>query len=157
MAARKKSNPFRGVMDVMSEMSRMSEQMASSDNTTETDRRGYVDAWNPTTDIYASGDDVIVRCELPGVSPDDVEVTFASGVLSIAGERARDGDDDALFYVRERFWGRFRRDITLPDGINEDQIEAEFDEGLLRVTVHDCATSAGPSKIQLQTKRKRRG
>lgn len=151
MATHNRHNPFRGVMDVMSEMSRMSDQMYGSDSTTETARRGYADAWAPTTDIYASGSDVIIRTELPGVSPDEVEVTFASGILSIAGERRRDDDDDTIYYVRERAWGRFRRDITLPEGVDEDQIEARFEGGLVEVTVRDCSAAAGPSRIELQT------
>ena len=157
MATRKRQNPFRGVMDVMSEMSRMSDQMYGSDSkSTETTRRGYADAWSPTTDIYASGDDVIIQAELPGVAPSEVEVTFSSGVLSIAGERRHDNDDDDfLYYVRERFSGRFRRDITLPEGVQESQIEARFEEGLVEITVRDCAAAPGPSQIELITPRGR--
>lgn len=154
MATRRKPrNPFRGVMDVMSEMNRMSDQMASLDTNVETQQRGYIDAWNPTTDIFARGSDVCIRCELPGVASEDVEVTFSNGVLSISGERRLNSDSDAVFYVRERFWGRFRRDITLPEGVRDEQIEARLDEGLLEVRVRDCAEAAGPTLIQVQSKR----
>lgn len=157
MATRRKiGNPFRGVMDVMSEMNRMSDQMAGLDTSTETQQRGYTDAWNPTTDIYAKGSDVFIRCELPGVGSDDVEVTFSNGILSVSGERQINDADETIYYVRERFRGRFRRDITLPEGVEEDQIEAGIDEGLLEVKVRDCAVASGPSAIQVRGKGQRR-
>lgn len=158
MATRRKvGNPFRGVLDVMSEMNRMSDQMAGLDTSTETQQRGYMDAWNPTTDIYASGSDVFIRCELPGVGSEDVEVTFSNGTLSISGERQLNDAQDTIYYVRERFWGRFRRDITLPEGVEEDQIEAGVDEGLLEVKVRDCAEAPGPTAIQVKGGGRRRG
>ncbi len=157
MAARKKGNPFRGVVDFMGEMSRMSDQMAGVDTSTEMQRRGYVDAWNPVTDVLASGPDLLVRSELPGVLAEDVEVTFSSGTLTIVGERKEaQYDDEPVYYVRERFWGRFRRAIALPEGVDENDISAQFEDGLLEVTVKDGAEAAGPKAIQVEKKRKKR-
>lgn len=152
---RKARNPFRGVMDMMSEMNRMSDQMAGLDTSTETQQRGYIDAWNPTTDIYAKGSDVFIRCELPGVASEDVEVTFSNGMLSISGERQLNDSQDTVYYVRERFWGRFRRDVTLPEGVEEDQIEAQVEEGLLEVRVRNSAEAPGPTAIQVKGKQGR--
>lgn len=155
MAARKRGNPFRGVMDMVSEMNRMSDQMAGLDGSTETQRRGYTDAWNPVTDIMVRGADLVIQSELPGVASDDLEVSFSNGVLSLSGERRSNEREDSIYYVRERFWGRFRRDVTLPEGVGEDQIEARFEEGLLEITVRDCASAQGPRSIQVQGKRGR--
>jgi hypothetical protein len=64
-------------------------------------------------------------------------------VLTISGERKRDLDDDVSFFVHERFYGVFRRNITLPAGISEDDISADFDYGLVEITVRDGAVGAG--------------
>ena len=90
----------------------------------------------PSTDILARGDDLVIRVELAGVDPEDVDLSFSHGVLTVAGAR-RAGDDDstAEFLIRERYYGTFRRAITLPDGTEADQINAEFDDGLVEITV----------------------
>lgn len=148
-------NPFRGVMDVMSEMSRISDTMSSIDTHGPTETRGFADAWTPTTDIFARGSDLVVRSELPGCPSDMVEVAFSHGVLSITGDRARGDESDVIYYSTERYYGTFRRDITLPEGIKEDAIEAKFDEGLLEVTVRNAAEASGPKRIPLKSSAKK--
>ncbi|MDS1271010.1 Hsp20/alpha crystallin family protein [Lipingzhangella sp. LS1_29] len=148
-------NPFRGVMDVMSEMSRISDAMSTVDTHGPADVRGFADAWTPTTDIFARGSDLVIRSELPGVSSDMVEVSFSHGVLSITGERLRGEDEEnAIYYASERFYGTFRRDITLPEGVDEDDIEGKFDEGLLEVTVRNAAEASAPKRIRVSSKKK---
>lgn len=148
-------NPFRGVFDVMSEMSRMSERMTGQDGGAAIQqRRTYVDAWSPTTDILARGSDVLIQCELPGVGLDDVELTLSGTTLTISGERAEPSDEDDAYYVRERFRGHFRRDVTLPEGVGTEQIEARLDDGVLEVVVRDCAMARGPARIAVAGKRR---
>ena len=78
-------NPFRGLMDHMSEMARMREYAEGGGQ--EDQRRTHATAWIPTTDIFARGDDLVIRCELPGVSRDDIDISLVNGVLSVSGER----------------------------------------------------------------------
>ncbi len=138
---------------MMSEMNRISETMSNLE-TGGPQTRGYSDAWSPTTDIFARGDDLVIRSELPGVLPEDCEVSFSHGYLTIAGERRQD-NAEVIYYASERFRGAFRREITLPEGVDEEDIEAQFDDGLLEVTVKDAAESTGPRQITVQSKKKR--
>ena len=106
----------------------------------------------PATDIFARGDDLGIRIELAGVRPEDVTITFSQGVLIVSGERrtalGTDGDD--AFHIRERFFGAFRRAITLPEGTSEAQIDAEFENGLLELTIAGAAAAAQPTRIALR-------
>ena len=60
--------------------------------------------------------------------------------------------DDVRFYVHERFYGVFRRSMTLPAGIDEDDISAEFDNGLVEITVEGAASSSEPRRIEVRNR-----
>lgn len=150
MPPKKHHNPFRGVSDIVSEMHRMSDRMMGADAGTAAQERGHPDAWSPATDILARGADLVIRCELPGVATSDVDVCLSSGVLTIEGYRPPETDEH--FYVRERYSGRFRREISLPEGVREDDIEAGLEEGVLEVIVRNCAEAPGPKQIRIKGK-----
>jgi hypothetical protein len=80
-------NPFRGLIDHMSEMTRMREYAEGGGQAQEDQRRTHATAWVPTTDIFARRNDLVIRCELAGVYQDDIDITVANGVLSVSGER----------------------------------------------------------------------
>ena len=107
----------------------------------------------PATDILAHGDDLVIRVELAGVDPEDVDLRFTHGLLTVSGTR-RPGpaDESAEFLIRERFYGEFRRVITLPEGTEADQIHAEFEDGLVEITVSNGVTPADSTKITLADK-----
>ena len=142
-------NPFRGLMDHMSEMTRMREYAEGGGP--EDQRRTHATAWVPTADIFARGEDLVIRCELAGVEREDVEVSLAGGVLTIDGERKGE-PDNASYYARERYYGRFRRSMNLPDGINGDRISADFESGLLEVIVTGGADHPEPERIQIASR-----
>ena len=105
----------------------------------------------PATDIFVQGDRLVIRIELAGMKPEDVDLRFANGVLAVAGSRTTEfGGDEPTFYVRERFYGEFRRSITLPEGTRRDQIEARFDDGLVEIVVEGVGTVADSSRIELR-------
>jgi HSP20 family protein len=143
-------NPFRGLVDHMSEMSRMREYFEAGGQGQADQRRTHATAWVPTTDIFATGDDLVVRCELPGVSQDDIEITLPDGVLSISGER-RSGlnEEDLTYYTRERSFGHFRRSISLPGGIDASKVSAAFEDGLLEITIQGGANLPEPQRIRI--------
>ena len=94
----------------------------------------------------------MVRVSLSGVDREDVRITLSNSVLTVSGERKSELDeDDVRFYVRERYYGAFRRSITLPAGINEDAISTDFENGLLEVTVLGGATAA-PEPRRIRTR-----
>jgi HSP20 family protein len=150
-----RSNPFEGVTDFFSELARMRYLgvRGGGERGAEVAERTHASAWVPPTDILAIGDDLVVRVELAGVDPQDVDLRFSQGVLTVSGTRVPGPDDEqAQFYVRERFYGEFRRVITLPDGTEADQITAELDAGLVQITVADGVTPSASTKISLVTK-----
>lgn len=90
----------------------------------------------PPIDAFRTDEGLVVRVELPGMSPDDVEVSVDAGSLTISGERRVDGDvaDDA-WLRRERPIGTFQRSFSLPEGTDPQQIEARFELGLLELHI----------------------
>lgn len=77
-----------------------------------------------------------ITAELPGISPDDVEVTFEDGILRIAGEKKEQREDNERGYrMSERSYGAFERAVSLPAAANPDKIDATFKNGVLTITV----------------------
>lgn len=147
---RQRRNPFEGVTDYVSEMGRMRALgVHGIDHGVEAPQRTHASAWVPAADILARGDDLVIRIELAGVDPDDVELGFQHDVLTVAGSRRSDDDEDTEFYVRERFHGEFRRVITLPQGTRADDLTAEFADGLVEVTVRGAARPADTTRIEV--------
>ena len=131
----------------MSEMARMREYAEGGGR--EEGRRTHATAWVPTTDIFAMGDDLIIRCELAGVERNDVDISLSGGALIIDGERK--GEPEATeYYARERYFGHFRRRIKLPEGVDGSKISASFDNGLLEVTVRGGVDHAEPERIEIE-------
>ncbi|MBB6118616.1 Hsp20/alpha crystallin family protein [Nocardiopsis algeriensis] len=148
MARKRFTNPFHGVVDMITEMNRVSDAMASVESGHAGGReRGYADAWSPPTDILARGEDLVIRCGLSGVHEEDVSVTLTHGTLTVTGERRREEDESAVYYSSERFMGTFRREISLPEGVTEKDIRADYGEGLLEVVVRGAAGAAAPRRI----------
>jgi HSP20 family protein len=148
-------NPFEGVTDFFSEMARMRSLgvHGGGEHGGENAERTHASAWVPTTDILALGQDLVIRVELAGVDPEDVDLRFTHGVLTVSGSRRPgESDEEAEFYIRERYYGEFRRVITLPEGTTADDITAEFDDGLVEITVTDGVSPADSTRISLADK-----
>ena len=142
-------NPFRGFVDVTSEMNRMRELGSHGYETTHEGReRTHASAWVPNADVFARGEDLIIRLELSGVSREEIDLSLHDNVLTVSGERRSELDDDTSFYVHERFYGAFRRSMTLPTGMDESRISAYSENGVLEITVRGGAT-AEPRRIQV--------
>ncbi|SDC82134.1 Hsp20/alpha crystallin family protein [Nocardioides lianchengensis] len=148
-------NPFEGVTDLFSELARVRSTgvHGGPEHALTPAERTHASAWVPATDILARGEDLVIRVELAGVDPEDVELSFSHGVLTVSGARPQDASEDGVeFLVRERFYGAFRRTITLPEGTEPDQIHAEFDDGLVEVTVSNGVSPADSTRIALTDK-----
>lgn len=114
--------------------------------------RSHATAWIPTADIFAEGIDLIVQMELAGVEPESVDVALSGGVLTISGIRAGRTDvDDENFYAKERFHGAFRRVISLPASVREEDVEATFGNGLLEIVIRGaCSAVPEPRRIRVK-------
>lgn len=148
-APKTRQNPFRGFLDVMSEMNRAQEEWMARGHPSGGGSRSHAAAYVPPADIFALGDDLIVRCEIAGVRSEDVSVTVASNVLTISGHRESELDEDkVLYYTRERVYGEFRRAMLLPDGVDQSDINASVRNGLLEIRVAGGA-AARPQAISV--------
>jgi HSP20 family protein len=106
-------------------------------------------SWTPAVDIHEEAGRFVVRADLPGVKPTDINVTAEKGVLTLRGERSfekRDADDH---YSRvERVSGKFVRSFTLPENVASEQITAQFKDGVLELTIPKVA-KAEPRRIEV--------
>jgi HSP20 family protein len=92
--------------------------------------------WAPQLETFRKDGKLVLRADLPGLSKDDVEIDVDDDMLTISGERRdeyRDNRDD--YYRTERTYGRFFRAIQLPEGVNQDEIDATFKDGVLEITI----------------------
>ena len=132
-------NIFEGVTDYFTELTRL--RTLGIHGSPETERT-HASAWVPVTDIFAKGDDLVIRVELAGIAPEDVALSFNRGELTISGTRRRELPDDVEFLVQERFYGEFRRLITVPKDTRAEQVSSILDRGLLEITVRGALGSA---------------
>lgn len=92
--------------------------------------------FRPAIDIVKSEHKIVLTAELPGMTPDDVDVSLDGDILTISGEKADErevAEDDR--YVHERAFGSFARRVTVPEGVTADSVGASFENGVLTVTV----------------------
>lgn len=92
--------------------------------------------WMPAVDIKEEDDRYILRADIPGVDPKDIEVTMEDGLLTIKGERFREDKEEREGYKRfERVHGTFHRRFSLPDTADAEHITATGKDGVLEVTI----------------------
>ena len=138
--------PFRGVFDMFSELNRMREHWTDVEPS---QPRPHPTSWVPAVDIFASGQDLVIRCELAGVAKDEIDVALSDGRLWISGERSGAPEDGADFYVRERRYGPFERSVKLSREIGADQIGATMVDGLLEVVIQGGAEPRQHEQIEV--------
>jgi HSP20 family protein len=128
-------DPFSMLSDMESEMDRMfGHRFPFMHNLRRVVSPGQ--AWSPSTDVFEAEGQLVVKTELPGVNREDISVTVEGGDLVIKGERKSEEEvEEESYYRMERFTGSFYRRLPLPEGIDEDQINAEYKDGVLEVRV----------------------
>lgn len=101
-------------------------------------------------DVYATGDEAVVIAAVPGMRPEDLDVTINQNTLSLAGSVPTAADSEqgkgATWYLQELGHGQFQRTVTLPFEVDASQAEATFDNGIVRITLPKAAR-AKPQKI----------
>jgi len=123
-------NPFRLMRRLTDEMDRTFGQGFPAGE------GGESAAWAPAIEVAHSDGKFLVRAELPGLRKDDVKVEVSGENIVIQGERRREHEEHkAGFYRSERSYGSFYRAIPLPEGANADQAKAQFENGILEVTI----------------------
>jgi HSP20 family protein len=111
-----------------------------------------VDAnWAPPVDIKEDESHYLIRADVPGVDPKDIEVTLERGVLTIAGSRGRETKEERQGYRRvERFRGSFTRAFALPDTADADKVDAKVKDGVLEIVINKKESSK-PRRIAVQS------
>jgi HSP20 family protein len=92
----------------------------------------------PETDVVESENEIRVVCELPGMRTGEVELSLENNVLTITGEkhsRREQAAEGETYHLSERRWGRFSRSFVLPREVDQEQIQANFENGVLTVTI----------------------
>lgn len=92
--------------------------------------------WLPRVDILEKDGEMILRCEIPGVSEKDIDLKLEGNVLTLRGEKKLDHEEGRDNYHRvESFYGTFSRSFTLPETVDTDKIKADYKNGVLTVTI----------------------
>src|ERR671932_995384 len=108
--------------------------------------------WNDLSlDVYETDNDVVVKAALPGIKPEDVEITLTGDQLTIRGETREETENkDKNYLRRESRYGSFARSITLPSGLQGDKAEANFEHGVLTLTIPK-SEEVKPKQIKVKT------
>jgi len=90
--------------------------------------------WIPAVDVSETDNEIIVKVDVPGVKPEDMEISLSDNVLIIKGEKKKEEEEKKEnFYRMERYYGSFMRSIQLPCEIEEDKISATYKNGVLKI------------------------
>ena len=142
-------DPFRDLTSIQDEMNQMFDRVFGRRGSS-AEAAGGRATWAPAVDISERKDAYVVTVEVPGVKPEDLDVTLEDGLLTIQGERRMEEETSERQYHRvERRYGGFRRSITLPSQVRSDSIEADYSDGVLQVVVPK-AEEAKPKKITVR-------
>lgn len=117
-------------------------------------RAGYEQtAWALALDVAEKDDAFIVKASLPGVNPDDLEITLTDNVLTIKGEIKEDKDfEEGQWHLRERRYGAFQRSITLPTPVDGNKIDATYKDGVITLHVPKVE-EVKPKRITVKAKK----
>lgn len=134
--------PLRELAALQNEMSRFLGSTLGEGN-------GQQRAWVPAVDVWETDKEVVYAFDVPGIAEDKISIELEDNALTISGERERTQEvSDERFYRFERRFGSFSRTIGLPQNVTEDQVKADYHDGVLEVRVAKPETPK-PRRIQI--------
>jgi HSP20 family protein len=137
-------DPIRELDSLQGDMNRLFDHFFEGRSTNGSSRR-----WMPAMDLVETDDHLVLRGDLPGLTEDDIEIEIKDNVLTVSGERrAKDEEKGEGYHRVERAFGRFSRSLTVPQGIDAGQVEAQFENGVLEVRIPKPA-EAEPTRVQI--------
>ncbi|CAN5291582.1 Hsp20/alpha crystallin family protein [soil metagenome] len=140
-----KYNPFRELRSLQDEMNRLFVTNFSRGEESDL-MRG---AWSPSVDIFENKDQIVLEAELAGMKPEEVVISIENNLLTLYGERRFEKKDEQdNFHRVERSYGSFTRSFTLPLTVSSENTNAEFENGILRLTLAKREESK-PRRIQI--------
>ena len=106
----------------------------------------------PAIDMYQTDNDVVVKAALPGIKADEVQINVTNDILTIKGEMKHEEErKDKSWHIHEHRWGAFERSVMLPTGVISDKAKADFDNGILTITLPK-SEQVKPKTITVKTK-----
>jgi len=109
-------------------------------------------AFMPAVDMYQTADDVVVKAALPGLKAEDVHISISADQLSLQGEYKQESESkDVAYHIREQRSGSFERTLILPTDVQGDKAKAEFENGVLTITLPKAET-VKPKTINIKAK-----
>ena len=115
-------------------------------------REGGSNWSSPTIDMYQTDNEVVVKAALPGIKADEVQINVTGDILTIKGEMKHEEEKkDKSWHIREHRWGAFERSVQLPTGVIADKAKADFDNGILTITLPK-SEEVKPKTITVKTK-----
>jgi len=106
----------------------------------------------PAIDLYQTNDDVVVKASLPGLKAEDVDITVTGETLILRGEFKQDNEQkETNYHLREQRYGSFERSILLPTDVEANKAKADFDNGILTITM-PIAEAVKPKSITIKAK-----
>ncbi len=142
--------PFRELAALQNEMGRWMSQMTGS-TPTGGGGDGQSSTWLPAVDAWETDNELVLAFDLPGIPEEKIAVELDDNVLTVSGERERTQETSGdRFYRYERRFGTFSRSVTLPQGVNEEAINADYRNGVLEVRVPKPEEQK-PKRIQVGT------
>ncbi len=126
-------DPFRDLRTLQEEVNRLFSTNLTRAFDDEGIGRG---AWAPSVDIYENKDQIVLEAELPGMNQEDFDLSIENNVITLRGERKFEKTEESDNYHRvERSYGSFTRSFTLPQTVSAESATAEYNNGVLRVTL----------------------
>ena len=139
--------PFRELAALQNEMGRWMNQVAGGVGTPT--GNGQSSTWLPAVDVWETESELVLSFDLPGIQEEKIAVELDDNVLTVTGERERMSEHtNDRFYRFERRFGQFSRSVTLPTGVKEDEIKADYKDGVLEIRVPKPEEQK-PKRIQI--------
>jgi HSP20 family protein len=124
--------PFRELTALQNEMGRWMNVLSGGATT----GNGQTSTWLPAVDVWETDSELVLSFDLPGIPEDKITIELDDNVLTVSGERQRTQEHSSeRFYRFERRYGTFSRNVTLPTGVNDTDISADYKDGVLEVRV----------------------
>lgn len=137
-------DPFREMFALQRSMNRLLDQALENETPW-----SESPSWGLALDVKENKDEFTVKASVPGVNPDDIEITFTDNVLTIKGEtRLEEEKKEEHVHLRERRWGTFSRSLSLPSKVQGENITANYDNGVLTLRLPK-AEEVKPKKITI--------
>ena len=137
-------DPFREILAIRNTMERLLASEMTGTATVQPATLGLA------LDVAESENEYMVKASLPGINPDDLEITYTNNILTIKGEVREEQElEEARYHLRERSYGSFARSIILPAGVESDKIEANYEAGVLTLRLPK-AEEIKPKKIAIK-------